>query len=420
MSIPAIPIAWTVKDVLAALETVESVDPGLSGADAVRLWDVKLVPLAAGKLELPYVTPYYGAKPSILTGKHATLSGKIAVAGSGTAGQAPAWDAFMQASGTVRSQVAATASATIASAASGVATPHGSFTYARTTAFGGTASRTVTLTCTTGGASGSAKFTVSAPADGEVPAYSATAVTMTDASPFALPNGAVITPTVGTSFQVGDAYTIALSPARTEYRPITDRVQHKSLAVYFDIGTERHKLLGSRLTMKLSGQVSAYPYWDFNLTGHYAPPETIAPITPDFSDWPDPVEISGPNTPRMSLHGHDLVIESFGMDIGNKVSFIERVGRAGARIQDRKSTFSLTAEAPLLTDADFFALAEARAVGALTFQHGVTSGGIVRIDAAKAQLDAPDQKEASNDYMLDLSGSLLPTSGDDEWTVSVR
>ena len=89
----------------------------------------------------------------------------------------------------------------------------------------------------------------------------------------------------------------------------------------------------------------------------------------------------------------------------------------GVRVADRVSTAQLTIEAPTLAELDLEALAEARTGGDLILQHGATAGQKILFAAPSWQLAFPTDEESSGDYMLDLSGKLLPVTGDDEWSI---
>ena len=425
MRLPSYPVHWDHKAVFAALETAFGQGAAaITGADAVKLWDVNWTPMEAQEKELPYAKPYFGANPSILLTKQSKLTGKVALVGGGAAG-VPCWDAIMRAGGTSRAQVLKTPTATIAAAAvktSGA----GAFTYTRTTAYGGVHPRTATLTCTTGGGSGVAAFTVGAGALGSDAAHNQAGVVMTTGTAFALPGGAAITPTaIGTDFVVGDVFTIALTPAGCTYTPSSDRSGGKSLEVVLTLPdpenagqVQRWRMLGGRCTIKASGTADDYPYYEFEVTADYmAPAAGVAALPPDYTAWPDPVVISTENTPLCRIHGHDVVLESFGWDAGNSIEYVARVGRQGARKSDAKASLTAKIEAPSLASVDFFALCDARTMVPFLLQHGAAPGTAVVIKADRWQLAPPKPGESKKDMMYDLSGKALPLSGDDDWSI---
>lgn len=425
-TLPSYPVHWDHKTVLAAVETAFGEGAAsLAGVDAVRLWDVTWTPLEADTKELPYVKPFNGANASILLNKRSKLSAKVALVGAGTGGTGiPCWDRFIRAGGAVRAQVAATPAATIAATATKTS-GDGAFTYARTTMFGGVLPRIATLTCTTGGGSGVAAFTVSAPAAGDQPAYNQTGVVMTTASPFALPGGAVITPdAIGTPFVTGDIFTIALTPAGCTYTPSSDRARHKSLEMVLTLPdpedadqVQLWRMLGGHCAIKATGASDDYPYYEVEVTADYAAPALDVEIEPVYTDWPDPLVVSTENTPVAQLFGHDVVLETFGWDAGNTVEYVTRVGRKGARIQDAKAMFSAKIEAPSMSSVDFFALCTSRAYGTFLLQHGSAAGEAVVLRTDRWQLDPPKPGESKKDFMFDLSGKAVPTTEGTDWSI---
>ncbi len=193
------------------------VDAGpTSVANAILAQNVRIKPMAAEQIERKFYRNFWGGRPKLRTGKHVTFDYEIEAAGSGTPGTAPAYSPILRMG--ALAEVLVTGMATIAATAVPTAGATGRFTYAKTTKFGGQYKRTVTLTCTTAGGSGVAAFTVSAPATPADAAYTVTGVVMTTAGAFALPNGAVITPSaISVNFVVGDVLTIALTPERSLY-----------------------------------------------------------------------------------------------------------------------------------------------------------------------------------------------------------
>jgi hypothetical protein len=423
--VPTTPIHFDHKDILVAIEADYGQDDGLVFLP-VRLWDLSATWLEADEKELPYVERHMGAKPAKQLNKRTSFTAKVALTGhGGRADGMPLWDPIVRAAGAVRTVIAATPHGTIgAGPVRTVGT--GAFTYARTAAFTGLTDRTVTLTCTTAGGSGVAAFTVAAPALPGVVAVDRAGQVMTDATPFALADGAVVTPAVTTPFVAGDTFQIALSAAGTLYQPSSDRAGHKSAAFRMLLpdpagGKERlYRLLGARLNVKISGQIGDYPVLDVSVTSLFTEPALRdATAAVDYSDWPDPIEVSTEHTPACSLFGHDLVVETFGIDFGNAVEYKPRVGRAAVRINDRKSTGSLKFEEPGLGDFNILAAAANGDTGVFAIQHGTAPGEIVRIEAPRVQIGKPTWSDSSKDLMVETPLKLLPVLGDDEWRLFI-
>lgn len=424
--IPSAPIHYDQRTVLVAVEDDYMVAP-MSGYVALRLWDVNVTWMEAEEKELPYVMPWMGNRPSILQSLRTKMTAKVALVGC-VPGSVPALDPFLRAGGCTRTVIPATAAGTIAASAEPGDDADGVFTFDRTTAYDGVWDRTVTLTCTTGGGTGVAAFTVAAPAVEYLPARNETGQVMTTGTPFPLVGGAVITPTaIATPFSVGDTYTIALTAPGSLYRPSSDRTGHKSLVNHIllpdptaSAGDARlHAMFGARVQWKASAQVNDYPYIDVEITSMFTMPVLAAKATPDYSGLSDPLEVSTGNTPIARLLGHDVVLEAFSFDAGNTVELVERVGRKAIRINDRKSTASMKFEEPGLGDFPILQAAHARTSGPLVFQHGRDAGQVVRFTAPMAQLGKPTHSESKKDLMVEVPSRLLPQAGDDEWSIFI-
>lgn len=168
--------------------------------NAVLAQNVKVSPINGETVKRQIVQPYLGARPGVRVGQHMMIEFEIEATGAGTPGTAPAYDAILRAAGLAATAVSGLA--TIPAPAAIATGAVGRFAYAKTTKYAGTYARTVTLTCTTGGGSGVAEFTVAAAATPQDAAVSVLGQAMTTAAPFALIQGAVITPSaVSVDFQ---------------------------------------------------------------------------------------------------------------------------------------------------------------------------------------------------------------------------
>lgn len=408
---------------IAKLEGTYGSDSSPTGADAILAWNVSIKPLQNSKKERSIITPYFAAKPFVLTERHTSISFEVELAGSGTAGLAPQWGKLIQACGMAENLITSSAATTIEATYDKVGAPTGSFTYTTTTAPTGTVDRLVTLACTTAGGSGVAKFTVSAPAisSPSVAAYNQTNVIMTSGTAFTLADGAQITPTIGTSFAVGDTYTIQLySQTQALYTPTSPRANHKSISIYCNIDGELHKITGCRGSYKLSMSSNNIPSISFDFIGQFVTPTATAAPTPDYTPWKDPKPVDSTNTIYVSFFNQTLVMSSFGLDCAVQKGLIERVGATPeVRISDRTVSFDISVEAPAVGTLNLYDKAFNANYGYFLLQQGASAGNIVRLIAPKNQIDAPSPKNEQNDYLVDVKANCLPVYGDDEFSIGV-
>jgi hypothetical protein len=427
-----IPSMWMhddYKDFLVALEDAYGVSTDLTFVP-MRGWGFQEKWLEADEKELEYAVPYGGARAFSLLKKRASISFKMAAVGYGAAVTGiPPWDAVISACRARRiATVAPTAAATIAATAVAGAGADGVWTYSRTDAYAGLLDRVVTITCTTAGGSGVAEFTVAAPAVEYLPAYEETGVVMTTAAEFPLPGGASVTPTaITTPFGLGDSYTINLTAPGATYQPVSNPALHRSCNIrcYLDDPSlaEGHKRLyqlqGCRGSIKLNQTSGDYPYFDVQLTSLFTLPADAEAVAVDYVNWPDPIEVSTENTPIRRIFGRIPIFDNVEVDFGVTAEFVSRVGREGVQANSHKAAITMKAEEPGLAEWNILADVTAKppVTGDLVIQHGTVSGHALRISADTVQLAAPGNSVSGVTRMVDLSGKLRPSSGNDDWTL---
>ena len=84
---------------LVKLETTYGEDVVPTAADAILFSNVTFTPLEGEEISRDLILPYMGNQGVILSGTYARIEGDVEIAGSGTAGTAPAYDALMRACG---------------------------------------------------------------------------------------------------------------------------------------------------------------------------------------------------------------------------------------------------------------------------------------------------------------------------------
>lgn len=89
-------LKWDSKIIIIKKETVEGTDSVPTGVNGFLMYDVGFTPMKGKDVTIDYELPYIGNDPSRASALHGTLTGKISLSGSGTAGTAPAWSAAME------------------------------------------------------------------------------------------------------------------------------------------------------------------------------------------------------------------------------------------------------------------------------------------------------------------------------------
>lgn len=93
-------IYYRKKTLLAAVESVYGTAATLDGAtNAIQTSQLTISPLEGDALGLNLDKPNFGADLGTLVGKHVMVTFRVPLAGSGTAGTAPAWGVLMKGCG---------------------------------------------------------------------------------------------------------------------------------------------------------------------------------------------------------------------------------------------------------------------------------------------------------------------------------
>lgn len=355
---------------------------------------------------------FVGAQPSVPVGQHATISFDVEAAGSGTSGTAPGYGPCLIGSGMAET-VQGSALTDVANKRA-VGTPVGTFTATATTPYAGTVHRRITIECTTGGGTGVAEFTVSAPARLGQALVSNTGVTMTNATPFALIQSATITPTIGTSFEVGDTWTIDLYPARVRYT-LVDPQSAGSVVIYYYIANNLHIAVGGRGKASLVFEKNGYPKWRFEFKAlDYSVASAALPVgTLSAFRAPEPSKAS--TFPDLILHGWGAAARSLTLDMGNVVNFKGLLNQESIEIGDRDGKGQMSIIAPPIGSFNPKALKDAGTLDRFEAMIGSGAGKIIRVESPKVQIEGVDYADDEGDVFLDLGLSFQPDSGNDEF-----
>lgn len=295
----------------------------------------------------------------------------------------------------------------------------GTISFAKTVAYAGYVPRVATIEATTGGGTGVAVVTVSAPAQGEIAAYSVTGIVVTNATPIALPNGATVTPTIGTSLDVGDTWTIALTPAGYEFEPVSDDMDSATLHLNRD--GVLHKMTGCRGSFSIQGTGGQYAQFNFTFTGSYVQPEDDAMPDPTY-ETTKPVQVELAQL-TVGAYGEFAAAE-FSMDMANDVQIREDINAAnayaGAVIVGRKPTFTMNPEAILEADHPVWANLASGAELVAGLKVGTVKGNVVAIDLPNMQYTNVQYGNRNNILTYDITCNLARVTGNDEVKISFR
>ena len=103
-------MALLLRKRLIAIETESTygTDPTVSGADAVLVRDLSITPQSSDVVSRDLIRPYYGASQQLLANTRVECTFSVELAGSGTAGTAPAYGKALKACGLAETVVDST------------------------------------------------------------------------------------------------------------------------------------------------------------------------------------------------------------------------------------------------------------------------------------------------------------------------
>lgn len=193
------------------------------------------------------------------------------------------------------------------------------------------------------------------------------------------------------------------------------------LALYGHYDGSRFIMLDAEGGVTADFNAKGIPVFKFRFIGTYQAGTDIANPTGTYTSWTKPLTVGKVNTPTLTLHGFAAICETFAFDQGNALSWVDRIGRNGPNVPDREPTVKAQVEWPTIAAKDYFEIARLGTEGALQLIHGTVAGNIVQFDATRGQIDAePDGADNNQDRMLNLSFSLNPLAGGDDYSWTIR
>jgi len=205
---------------------------------------------------------------------------------------------------------------------------------------------------------------------------------------------------------------IITAAVSVEYLPASDNFE--SVSLYFNMGDNLHKLIGARGNVKSSLE-KGIPYLEFNFIGLWADPAKVVKPTPDWSAFQKPFPTGKGVTSGFSLLGFNAKPYKLSVDVGQEVKYIETLTTETIELSDRKSSGSVSIEAPDVDIHNFFLDAKNDVTGSLSIQHGQVAGLICKIDCPKVQVASPKYGDNEGTTAIDMDLVLIPSAaGNDE------
>jgi hypothetical protein len=372
------------------------VDSAPTGSNALLINDdLQLSPLSGATVQRRVIRPYRGAYESSIVNTQVGITFSVELAGSGTAGTAPALADLLRCCATAQT---ITASALTGTATAGAAN---SITLAAGTSAVNDFYCGQIITIVSGTGSGHI---------GVITAYNGT-------SKVAAVSAITTTFIPGAS----SAYSIA---ANVSYRPIsaTSGVSDTSCTITYNIDGVQHKLIGCRGTATLNMALGEFGGLNFTITGIYTSPTDTAQstYTVAYANQAVPLVYRADNVRATRFFGVAGCFQSISMDVGNTVNYRELIGCAKeVVIPDGQTSGTVVMEATSIATFDPFTTALSDGTtGALSSVIYGSAGNRVSVVVPRCDLGQPSYSTMDGFEMLNLPYTAIPSAaGNDDFYI---
>lgn len=391
------PLAQRKRVILVKPESTYGSDSSPAAADAVLCSNLNLSPLEGASVSRDFIRPYFGSAGDIRVENFGKLTFDVELAGSGTAGNAPAWGHLLKSCNFSETLTAAPITDTAQAGGTTTTIVLASGASAVDDFYTG---MTVSITGGTGNGQ-----------QGEIISYDGTTKTATIAAPW------TTAPDATSTYSIGE---------NAMYLPNSDfgtDTANTSSAIYFNVDGVRHILLGARGNLSFGMSAKQIPMLKFEFTGLLGTISDETLPSGDFSGFIAPATVSTANTTDLNLFGfNDAVLETLDFNIGNNVIYRQLVGAESVLITDRNVTGNVSIEATKVATKDWWSLAQNNSYGVFAVKHGQTAGNIVGVTGRNVQLRNPKYSDSDGIAMMDFEMSFTPygSAGNDEIRICVK
>ena len=204
-----------------------------------------------------------------------------------------------------------------------------------------------------------------------------------------------------------------------QYQPVSNAMELVTIYAYLD--GLMHKMVDCRASVSIDISSRAIPFLKFTVMGVYAPiTDGATPAGADYSMFMRPLGVNKTNTPTWVLHSYTGPLQSFAMDLTNKLVWRSLIGIEGAEITDRTPTGTAVLELPTIAAMNWPSLVIGGDLAPFSIKHGTAAGNIVQVDMPKVQLTDPAYSDQDGIAMLTLKLGIQPDQGDDELVLTFK
>lgn len=201
---------------------------------------------------------------------------------------------------------------------------------------------------------------------------------------------------------------------KVDYKPVSTGFE--SVTIYFNMDGVQHKMTGCRGTVQFDMTAKQIPFMKFSFVGLYNGPTDTALPTPTYTGFKTPLVVNNTNTSGFSFFSYSGIMQSLNINLNNTVNHRTLVGSDYVQISDRQSSGSVVFEAPAIASLDVFSAAIANTLGALAITHGTVSGYKVQFASSTVDINDPTYSDSDGVNMINCPFTLVPGTGNDEFT----
>lgn len=202
------------------------------------------------------------------------------------------------------------------------------------------------------------------------------------------------------------------------HKPISTAFE--SVTIYFNQDGELFKMLGCRGTVSFKMTARDIPVMHFSFTGLYGGVSDSAMTAQTVTAFKAPKPVNKANTPTFTLHGYAGVLYDLNWDTKSDVAYRNMVGKEDVVITDRHPTGQAEIEGTLISEKDWFTIAQNATLNTLQIIHGVGAGNVVQVDFPAVEIDDPMQSSRDGVVTYQLPLRITPSAGNDEISLTTK
>ena len=226
----------------------------------------------------------------------------------------------------------------------------------------------------------------------------------------------------------GFAETIASTPSRVEYSPITQNIP--SVTIYYYMDGVLHKLLGARGTCDIKADLGGIPKLAFNFSGVDGGIAAVATPATTLTAWKTPVVINDLNSGDVTFGGAlaagaitggtPYAGKGLNLSLGNEVQFTPLTSGEGVDITKREVTGKVSLDLSPADYVTFMAAVKSNALATLSYQFGTVVGNTILIFGPAVQRLSPAYEDYNGRAMSTYDLRFAPLAGNDELRIVVK